>query len=159
MILAAELSVRAEWQCSSPVPKCRTQPQLAPADLRSNARGQHWGARNTLSPNGRSITLSVELRTRHTCLTDDVVEFAIGKVNSVRVWKLDLLAIVDPVVAVVAVVILNAREVSFDEVVIDFGNRSYLRHQDTLATFDPIDPVNRASIQMQKGAQGGLTLP
>ena len=96
-------------------------PPLARAALRCKPWGQHGAARNPFSPNGCSITLFIELRTRHSCLADDVVELAIGQISPVRVGQLDLLAIVDPVEAVIAVVILNPGEVSLYEVIVDLG--------------------------------------
>ncbi len=49
------------------------------------------------------------------------MELAIGQISPVRVGQLDLLAIVDPVEAVIAVVILNPGEVSLYEVIVDLG--------------------------------------
>jgi len=47
------------------------------------------------------------------------VELAIGQVRPVGVGQFDLIAIVDSVKAVIAVMILHPGEVPFDEVVID----------------------------------------
>ena len=68
---------------------------------------------------GGNAVLFVELRARHSCLADDVVELAVSQIRTVRVGQFDLLAIVDPVVVVIAVVIWNPSEVPPDEVIVD----------------------------------------
>ena len=80
---------------------------------------QCWTSGNPFSPNSRSFPLFVELRTGQAGLANDVVELAIGHIRPVGVGQFDLLAIVDPVEAVIAVMILNPGEVPFDEVVVD----------------------------------------
>jgi hypothetical protein len=48
------------------------------------------------------------------------MELAIGQICPVGVGQFDLLAIVDPVEAVIAVMMLNPGEVPLDEVIVDF---------------------------------------
>ncbi len=80
---------------------------------------QHWTSRNPFSPNGSSLSLFIKLRAGQPSLADDVVELAIGQVRPVRVGQFDLLAIVDSVETVIAVMILNPGEVPLDEVIVD----------------------------------------
>ena len=111
---------------------------------------QCWTSGNPFSPNSRSFPLFVELRTGQAGLANDVVELAIGHIRPVGVRQFDLLAIVDPVEAVSASMIWNSCEVTLNKVVVDFPNGRNIRYQNTLATLDPIYPVNWAIVKMEK---------
>ena len=56
------------------------------------------------------------------------MELAASQIRAVRVGQLDLLAIVDPVIGVIAVVILYTCQVTSDEVIIDLRYRHNMRH-------------------------------
>ncbi len=115
--------------------------------LWAKARGEHWIARNTFSPYGRAIALLVKLWASHSCFANDVVELAIGQISPMRVWKLDQFAVVDPVVAVMTVMVLYPCKVALYKVVVDFRDRCNIRPQDAISSFDPINPVDRAAFE------------
>jgi hypothetical protein len=56
------------------------------------------------------------------------VELAISEIRPVRVGQFDPLAVVDPVVAVIAVTLLNPAEVTSDEVIVDLRDRDSIRN-------------------------------
>ena len=86
------------------------------------------------------------------------MELGISQVSPVGVGQFDLLSIVDTVEAVIAVVILHPGKVPFDEVIFDLRDGRYIGNQNALAAFDPVDPIDRAVVQMQKITQGGFSL-
>ena len=103
-------------------------PLLTCVALRPKTCWKHWATRDILSPKRCSLTLLIELRARHSSLANNVVELAASQIRAVRVGQLDLLAIVDPVIGVIAVVILYTCQVTSDEVIIDLRYRHNMRH-------------------------------
>ncbi len=110
----------------------------------TEARGQHWIAGDAFSPYRCASPLLIKVRACHSSLTNDVVELAIGQISPMGVWKLDHFAIVDPVVAVVTVMVLHTCKVALDKVIVNFCDRCNIWPQDAFSSLDPINPVNRA---------------